>query len=379
MTTDAATPGRAPGAQGAAPDRTSRGSATNDGPGALSSHARRLWKTAGVVLLTVLGILLLDTAAQVLLVIFGGLIFAAYLTGVASFLTRHTPVGPRLAIALVLVGHTALVALFLLWTITSGAPEVQHLAERLPVAVDALREALDATGWGAALLDAIPGAISELPTGGEWVSQITGVMSGFVWVLAGAAVLVFVGIYTSVDPGGYRRGFLLLVPAPQRDAVASVLDEVTHTLRMWVLGRIVAATAIGIGVWIGLTALGIPLALLLGLISGALTFIPNIGPILSVIPPALLALVDEPIKVVWVIGLYVGLQIIESYLLTPLVEKRAVKVPPALLMAAQILLGVLVGLIGIAFAAPIVAVGMVVVRRLYVERALSTPLVEANT
>jgi predicted PurR-regulated permease PerM len=284
--------------------------------------------------------------------------------------THRTPIGPRLSIALVLFAHTLLAGLFVFWTITSGAPEVENLAERLPVAVGELRARLATTGWGSALLDGIPGAVEELPTGTEAVSQVTGIMSDFVWVLASTAVLVFVGIYVAVDPGSYRRGFLLLVPAPRREAIAAVLDEVIHTLRMWVLGRIVAAAAIGIGVWIGLSILDVPLALLLGLLSGALTFIPNIGPIVSVIPPALLALVDDPIKVLWVIGLYIGLQLIESYLLTPLVEKRAVKVPPALLIAAQIILGVLTGLIGVAFAAPLVAVGMVVVRRLYVERIL---------
>ena len=339
-------------------------------PGNLSPQAQRLWKIAGITVLVVLGLFVLDTATQVVLVVFGGLILAAYLTGIAAILSERTPLGPRVSIALVLVVHTVLAGLFVLWAVTSGAPEVQHQAERLPVAVDELRARLESTGWGSAFLDAIPGAVEELPTGVEWVSPVTGAMSTMVWVMASAAVLIFVGIYVAIDPGSYRRGFLALVPPPRRDAIAGVLDEVTHTLRMWVLGRIVAATAIGVGVWIGLSILEIPLALLLGLLSGALTFIPNIGPILSVVPPALLALVDEPVKVLWVIGLYIGLQIIESYFITPVVEKRAVKVPPALLLAAQILFGVLTGLIGVAFAAPVVAVAMVVVRRLYVERVL---------
>lgn len=335
----------------------------------LSPQTRRLWKVAGIAVLVIFGMYLLGEATQVVLVIFAGLILAAYLSGIASWLSRHTPLGPKLSIAAVLVSHATATGLFMWWAVDSLVPEVRRLSEELPRAAQTLLERVRATDWGATLLDAVP-SMGRLQAGGEWVASITGVLSSFAGIVVNAAVLLFVGIYVAADPGGYRGGFIRLVPPARRDRIEKLLDECTSTLRLWVLGRMVGATVIGIGVWIGLSLLDVPLALLLGLLAGALTFVPNIGPIASAVPPILLALVDDPMKAVWVLVLYVSLQLVESYLLTPFIEKRAVKVPPALLLAAQIVMGVLTGLIGLALAPPLVALAIVITRRLYVEDVL---------
>jgi len=119
----------------------------------------------------------------------------------------------------------------------------------------------------------------------------------------------------------------------------------------------------GVGLWI----IGVPLPWLMGLLAAALTFIPNIGPTLAVIPPALLALLDSPRKALIVLGYYLVVQFLESYIITPLIQRRAVHVPPALLLTTQVLLGVLTGVLGIAVAAPLLVVTIVAVRMLYVE------------
>jgi predicted PurR-regulated permease PerM len=101
-----------------------------------------------------------------------------------------------------------------------------------------------------------------------------------------------------------------------------------------------------------------------------LTFVPNFGPILSVVPPALLALADEPRRAAYVIVLYLAIQTVESYAITPLIQRRTVSMPPALTIAAQVVLGILTGPIGVAVATPLTAAAMTAIRIAYVEDAL---------
>jgi predicted PurR-regulated permease PerM len=98
-----------------------------------------------------------------------------------------------------------------------------------------------------------------------------------------------------------------------------------------------------------------------------LTFVPNFGPILSVVPPALLALADEPRLAAYVVVLYLAIQTVESYAITPLIQKRTISMPPALTITAQVVLGVMVGAIGVAVATPLTAAAMTAIRLTYVE------------
>jgi predicted PurR-regulated permease PerM len=121
---------------------------------------------------------------------------------------------------------------------------------------------------------------------------------------------------------------------------------------------------------LGLWALGIPLALTLGLFAGLIKFIPNFGPILSALPPVLLALLSGPRQALWVVLLYLGIQTLESYVITPLVQQKVVSLPPVLVISAQLLAGSLFGFAGLALATPLLAVAMVLARTLYLEDVL---------
>lgn len=139
-------------------------------------------------------------------------------------------------------------------------------------------------------------------------------------------------------------------------------------LRWWLVGKLLSMSIVGLLTTAGLWLLGVPLALAFGLIAAALTFVPNIGPVLSVVPPALLALTDEPRVAAYVVALYVGIQTVESYAITPIIQRRTVSLPPALTITAQVALGFLVGALGVAVATPLTAAVMTIVRVLYVER-----------
>jgi predicted PurR-regulated permease PerM len=141
-------------------------------------------------------------------------------------------------------------------------------------------------------------------------------------------------------------------------------------LARWLLGKLCLMCFVGLFTAVGLWLLGIPLVLSLALLAAALDFIPNIGPIVSAIPALLLALLSGPASALWVALLYLSVQFIESYILAPLVQHRAVSLPPALLISAQVILPMLFGFPGLLLATPITVLLLVVVRKLYIESVL---------
>lgn len=187
---------------------------------------------------------------------------------------------------------------------------------------------------------------------------------------ANVIIVLFIGLYLASDPDVYARGVVRLVPIPNRKRAREVLGVLGHTLRRWLVGKVLGMAVIG-GLTTGaLWALGVPLALTLGLLAGILNFIPYLGPLLAFIPAILLALTDSTVTAAWVLGLYAIVQFLESYVLTPLVDRRSVALPPALTIVAQVTLGALAGVLGLLLASPLLAVVLVLVRMLYVEGML---------
>jgi predicted PurR-regulated permease PerM len=183
-------------------------------------------------------------------------------------------------------------------------------------------------------------------------------------------IVIAVGIYFAIEPGLYRRGFIKLLPLGDRRRAHEVLDATGNTLWWWIIGVLISMATIGVLTTIGLWALGIPLAPTLGLLTGILAFIPNFGPILSAIPPMLLGLMISPMDAVYVGLLYIGVQAIESNIVTPQVQKRTVSMPPVLGMIGQLLFGIFFGFLGLLLATPLVAAIIVMVKMLYVEDVL---------
>ena len=122
----------------------------------------------------------------------------------------------------------------------------------------------------------------------------------------------------------------------------------------------------------GRISIGIPAALTLGLLAGFLDFVPFIGPIVAAIPAIVLALAGDPETALWVVGLYLVVQQIEGNIITPLFQKRAVELPPALLLFSLVAAGLVFGIAGVMFAEPLTVVLYVLVKRLYVRDALDT-------
>jgi len=330
---------------------------------------RRVGLALGIAALFVFAFLAVFYGGHVVLVAFAGFLLAIYFRGIALFLGRWVPVPTRWLVGFVLLAHIGLAVLFAWYAAPLLEAQGRELAEQLPEAVGKLRDTLQERSWGRPLLGAIPDSGSI-----TWRDfQGVGLFSSSFSFVVDLGVILVVGVYGSLGPEAYRRGLLLLFPPRMRVRAAEVSEKAVGTLRRFILGTFGSAAIIGVGSAVGLAILGVPLPMMMGLIAGALTFIPNIGPMLSVVPPALLALMQSPTLALWVLLLYGVLQFLEGSVITPMIQRHAVKLPPATLVLAQVLLGVLAGPLGIALAAPLTALGLVVLDELYVQEPDEIP------
>lgn len=305
---------------------------------------------------------------NVLLLAFAGVLLGLILRGAGEWVARLTRLPASVGVALVCLGAVAFIAGGV-WLIAPAlAEQVDALTKTLPQAASDLAVKLEHYDWGKDLVDRVRHA--SLVPRGDTLSQAGGILSTTFGAVAGFIVLFFVALFVAFDPLLYRDGLLRLVPLSHRRRVAVVLADTGRALRMWMLGKIIAMVAVGIATWVVLVALGIPLALSLALLAAVLTFIPNFGPLLSLAPAVLLAFMSSPTKAVYVLVLYVVIQSAESYLLTPLVQRRTVSLPPAVTLVGQIVMGAVAGPIGLFVATPLIAAALVLIEHFYVEDAL---------
>lgn len=203
--------------------------------------------------------------------------------------------------------------------------------------------------------------------GGKALGGLLKIFGTTFGALTSIAVVFFVGLFLAIDPELYVSGFRSLVPEDRRDAYSELMARLGRTIWAWLLGRFGTMLITGTGVWVVMALLGVPLAPLLGLFTALMVFIPNIGAVIAVALAVLLALPKGIGVVAAVVIAYTAFQLLEGYVLTPIIQQKAVKLPPALLIASQLVLGVLFGFLGVMVATPFVAVAIVLTQAVVVE------------
>jgi predicted PurR-regulated permease PerM len=187
--------------------------------------------------------------------------------------------------------------------------------------------------------------------------------------------VLFLGVAFAAQPSVYREGLLFIAPAKHRARTAVIIDRVSETLERWLIAQMIVMLAVGAVTWIGLLIIGIPGSFILGIQAGLLGFIPTVGAIIAGVVVVLASLASGWIPALSAFLLFMGVHAMESYVLTPLLQRQALDIPPATLFAFQILLGVVFGIWGLALALPLVAIAKVVIDHFKTYEA--PPLAEA--
>ena len=338
-----------------------------------AARGRMVYVGVGLVFALLLASYLVYQIAVVVLVLLLTLLFSVIISGPVDYVERRG-VGRGLGTLAVLGGLTFVFGIV-------GAALVPTIEDQASALVETLPELLEnaqglvvlvqnslglETSFGLDPQNVLDSARNFLS--GGTLTTVANVGASVVSVLSFAVVIVIATIYAVARPRPLINGFVSLFPAERRQRVREILGEMYETLQRWFLGQLVSMTIIGVLSTVTLSLIGIPFALLLGVFSGLVSFIPFVGPLISVIPPVLLALIGHPIDALWVVLAYAGIQMIESYLIYPLVMSRAVSLHPAVVMFALLIMGTLFGFVGVLLAVPLVTALHVLLRELWIER-----------
>jgi predicted PurR-regulated permease PerM len=336
------------------------------------SFARKVLVAVGIVVLTILVLLLLYFTFDVLLLAFAAVLLAIFLRGLAHFAGRYVKMGEKWLVLIVAVALIIILAGAVTLLAPSVAEQVRNLREELPRSAQAAGEYISQFGWGQAIVEQLPSIddVRRNIDASGVLRQVGGIFSSTVGAIGNFFLMILLAIYFAFEPKFYIDGFIKLFPIDRRERVSQVLADVGQTLHWWLIGKTASMLFIGILTWIGLSILGVPLALTLGLIAGLLSFIPNFGPIISAIPALLLAFIDSPKTSLYVLFLYIGVQLIESNVVTPLIERETIELPPAVTIVFQLGLALLVGGLGLILATPLLAAILVVIQMVYIQDVL---------
>ncbi len=346
-------------------------------PKAASHHSEFVSRVAivfGIGTIFLLGLATVWLAGNVLLLIFASILVAVLLSGATKKLMQWLPLSRGVALMLVLLLTIIVFGLAGYLLAPRIAEQIDPLISTLPSSVQDMRMYLQQYGWMRDILETLPPAEQIMSDLSGMVAQARLVFSGLLGAIANFVIVLFVAIYLASRPHTYIDGFLKLVSKRNRPRGREVFQELGATLELWLLGKMLSMIIVGTTTAIGLTLLDVPLAITLGVLAGLFDFIPYLGPILAGVPAVLIAFSESPSTALYVLFLFIAIQMAEGYLLLPLVERQTVSLPPALTITMQVLLALPFGLLGIALATPLTAVLCVVIVMLYVQDVLHDPV-----
>jgi predicted PurR-regulated permease PerM len=322
------------------------------GPTELSDPlVRRELKKASVWIGMVVAVAALVVLAEPLLLIFGGVVFGAILDGGTRLLGRVLPIGRGWRLLIISLAALSFIAGTIWFAGFQLTAEFARLRDIVTLQINRLL-ALGAT-YGLGVETVQPQQVLEqaMSSLGRLTSAVSSVIGG----LTSLVMIVVIGLFIALEPRIYERGIAWMLPSDIRARYYRTSDRIGQTLRHLMAGRLLGMAVEGVGTWLLLLAGGVPMAALLGLLTGILAFLPNIGAIIS---GALIILIGFSVNFetgLWAVAVYLIVQIVDGYLIVPYVAKKTVDLAPALVLGAQVIFGALFGILGLALADPLVA------------------------
>ena len=334
-----------------------------------SQFTRRVLIVVGVVAATVLLLWFIGSGISVILLGFAAVLVAVFFDSIARALYPRLPLSMGWSRAIAVVAFLVVVG-GIGWALSPYiASQADQLTEQLPTSLKEAEQQVQKLPGGQRVMQFVKQEdfVKDLQKNSQkFFSAIFGVFG----VLGNIYVILFMGFLILATPQVYVDGILHLIPKDQRERGEEVLNTLGQTLRSWLSGKLLSMLIVAVFTWVGLWILGIPLALILGIIAGLLAFVPNFGPVAALLFGMLFAATQGLDKMLWTAAIYIFVQIIESNLITPFIQRQKVSLPMALILFAQLVLGVYTGVLGLVLATPIFAIIMMLVKMLYVEDVL---------
>jgi len=317
---------------------------------------------AGVIILLVF----LWRSLGILSLLFTSILLAILLRSMSNVVRDRLKISDGWALTIIFLLLIALAVLFVVWLSPLLMEQFNQLEAVIPKSLHMLEREVAKYEWGEQIylqLTSIEGLLTDKVV----LDQLAGIFSTTLGGIGSFIFVIIVAIYLAVDPQTYIKGILSLIPLNRRARYQQVLTACKTTLQWWLFGRALSMLAVGVMVSITLWLMGIRLALALGILAALFDFIPNIGPVLATAPAVLIAFMQSPLKGLYILILYFIIQQVESFLITPIIQQKTVKLPPALSIVTQLLLTFVLGAIGLVIASPLLAIMLVVIRMIYIE------------
>ncbi len=327
-------------------------------------YTKKIWIAGGILLLIATLFLLFKALFSVLLLTLAGALFAIYFHGCAGIVKKylHLSAGWSLAISIIL-NIILLVAFF--WFVGARLQQqVSSLTDTLPKTIESAKSHMQQSTIGRKTLDFLNSSSNSQKT----MSIAKKFFSSSFGILSDAYIVLLLGMFFIASPFTYKKGIVHLLPPKAKDKAAKLLDTIHNVLKNWIKGQLFGFMFIAVLTGLGLWAMGMPLVLTLALIAGLLNFIPNFGPIIALIPAVLIGLMQGTTTVILILCLYTLIQVVQSAVTQPLIQKKMVSIPPALIIFGQVAMALLGGFWGVLLATPVIAIIMTLVNKLYVEQ-----------
>jgi len=331
------------------------------------SYAVKVWQTTAIVCLAIIGILILRVAFNILLMALAGVLIAVYFHGLADIVTAKTKLSRKPAL-FISIGSSMILLAVIGWFVGSKVQrQVAELSSTLPQTIKVARAKIANTPLGAKVIEYTSGNNSQ-----KLLDTATTFFSTSFGILGDLYIILFLGIFFTADPSLYKNGILFLFPSEKKSAGRIILKKIETALKGWLKSIIASIVMITILVAFGLSMTGLPATMVLGLITGLLEIVPNFGPVIAMIPGVLLAFTLSTKTAVIVALIYIACQTIVGNIALPLLQKKIINIPPALTLLSQLIMGTLSGLMGIVLAVPLLAILIIVVSELYINKRPAT-------
>ena len=328
------------------------------------SYQKKVWIKGGIYALIIVTLLLFKALVSLLLLVFASVLLTIYFYGFAGLFQKHFNWSPRVSIITAIILNVLLLIVFFWFVGARIQQQVAELSDTLPSTIQKAKDQISQTPIGNRL-------VQHFSSSGE-SQKAAGIIKSFFsssfGILSDLYIIILLTSFFTATPSSYKKGLIKLLPAKARDKGTDLVNRISILLKKWIKGQIFGIFFIAVLTGIGLLILGMPLVLTLALIAGLLNFIPNIGPLIALIPAVLIALTKGTTTALIIVGMYTLIQVIQSAVTQPLIQKKMISIPPALIIIGQVGLGALTGFWGVLLATPLVAILMTIIQDLYIKK-----------